>query len=51
MAKAKIIGARAYNYLEVYIAAALIYWATCMLLELMFKLLEKKVSGFKRKVV
>ncbi len=51
MAKAKIIGARAYNYLEVYIAAALIYWGTCLLLEIAFKLLEKKVSGFKRKVV
>ena len=51
MAKAKIIGARAYNYLEVYIAAALIYWGTCLLIEIVFRLLEKKLGNFKRKVV
>ena len=51
MAKAKIIGARAYNYLEVYIAAALVYWGTCLLIEIVFRLLEKKLGNFKRKVV
>lgn len=51
MGKAKILGSRVFSYFEVYIAAALIYWAICLALELIFRLIEKKSKKFERKIV
>jgi L-cystine transport system permease protein len=44
MGEARIIGSRALAYLEVYTAAALIYWGVCFLLEKLFYHLERKAK-------
>ncbi len=50
MGQAKIIGARGLRIFEVYIAVSLIYWATCIVLEQGFRLLEKRLGAFERRV-
>jgi L-cystine transport system permease protein len=40
-----------YRFLESYIAAALIYWGICYIIERVSKLLEKKLSRFRRVAV
>jgi L-cystine transport system permease protein len=46
MGEAKIIGARAYAFLEVYVAVALIYWAICIILEKFFGCLENRMKKY-----
>lgn len=43
-AAAKLIGGRTYRYIEAYVAVALIYWAITIILELVFRYLEKKAT-------
>jgi L-cystine transport system permease protein len=51
MGEAKIIGARAMAYMEVYVATALIYWCICIFLERLFAYLEKRVKRYERPIV
>lgn len=51
MAKARVLGAREFSYLEVYIAAALIYWASCIVLEKIFATVEKKTKKYKKDII
>jgi len=44
MARAKLTGANAYRYFEVFVAVALIYWALCIVIERLGKYLEKKFA-------
>jgi ABC-type amino acid transport system permease subunit len=44
LAKAKLTGANAYRYFEVFVAVALIYWALCIVIERLGKYLEKKFA-------
>jgi L-cystine transport system permease protein len=39
-----------YKYLEAYIAAALIYWGICLIIAQAAKLLEHKLSRFRREL-
>lgn len=41
LASAKIIGGRTYKYFEAYMAAALIYWGICVILEFVFNKIER----------
>jgi L-cystine transport system permease protein len=45
---AKILGARSLRYLEVYISVSIIYWVVCIVLELGFRLLERRLSVSRR---
>lgn len=51
LAQAKILGARVFNYLEVYIAAALIYWLICFIIEVLIKKLEERIKRYERAIV
>ena len=51
LAQAKILGARVFNYLEVYIAAALVYWGICILVEVFIKKLEEYMRRYERAIV
>jgi L-cystine transport system permease protein len=48
MGEARIIGARAYAFLEVYVAVALIYWVTCLCMEKLFGYFEKRMKKFEK---
>jgi L-cystine transport system permease protein len=50
MGQAKIIGGRAYAFLEVYVAVALIYWGICIILEKIFGRLEKRVKKYEKSI-
>lgn len=50
MGLAKIAGARTSRMLEAYIAAALLYWAVCIVLERLLALMEKRLSKNERGV-
>ena len=49
MGKAKIIGGRTLRYFEAYICTAIIYWACCILISIVFKYMEKKINYKQRK--
>lgn len=51
LAQAKILGSRVFNYLEVYIAAALIYWIICIVVEVLIKKTEVRIRRFERSIV
>ena len=51
LAQAKILGARVFNYLEVYIAAALVYWAICIVIEVLIKKTEEYIRRYERAIV
>ena len=51
MAEAKIVGARAFRFFEVYIVVSLIYWVCCFILERLIALLEKRSRHFEGGVV
>ncbi len=51
LAQAKILGARVFNYLEVYIAAALVYWGICIVVELLIKKTEEYIKRYERSIV
>ena len=42
--QAKILAGRSYRYFEAYCSLAIIYWALTIIVELVFKLIEKKMS-------
>lgn len=48
MAIAKMLANQGYNFLEMYLVAAVIYWIICLLLEVGFHYAEKRLSIFKR---
>lgn len=50
MGQAKIIGARGLAYFEVYIAVSLIYWITCVIIEKIISIIEKRMKRFERKI-
>lgn len=50
MAIAKMLANQGYNFLEMYLVAAVIYWVICLLLEVIFHYTEKRLSIFKRAV-
>jgi L-cystine transport system permease protein len=50
MGQAKIIGGRAYAFLEVYVAVALIYWGVCIILEKLFARIERHMKKFERNI-
>jgi L-cystine transport system permease protein len=50
MGEAKIIGARAYAFLEVYVAVALVYWAICIILEKLFGYLENRMKKYEKSI-
>jgi L-cystine transport system permease protein len=49
MGQARIMGARGLAFFEVYVAVALVYWAVCIVFELVLARLEKKIRFFERK--
>jgi L-cystine transport system permease protein len=49
LSSARLIGARASRYLEVYIDAALLYWLVCILMEFVLALLEKRMRKYERR--
>ena len=51
LAQAKILGARVFNFLEVYIAAALVYWAICIVIEVLIKKTEEYIRRYERAIV
>jgi His/Glu/Gln/Arg/opine family amino acid ABC transporter permease subunit len=46
MGQAKILGARGLQFFEVYIVAALVYWAICLVVERLVAALEKRVRRY-----
>lgn len=50
MGMAKIIANDGYNYLEMYLVAAVIYWILCFVFEILFALLEKKMRRYEAKM-
>jgi L-cystine transport system permease protein len=42
LSQALQVASRSYQYLEAYVAAALIYWALCIIIEQAFRLLERR---------
>jgi ABC-type amino acid transport system permease subunit len=44
----KIEANASYRYIEAYIAIALIYWAICILIERLVKLLSKRVNSINK---
>lgn len=46
MGKAKILGARGLQFFEVYVVAALVYWAVCLLIERLVAALERRVRRY-----
>ncbi|MCR4690044.1 MAG: amino acid ABC transporter permease [Lachnospiraceae bacterium] len=51
LAEARILGARVFNYLEVYIGAALVYWIICIVVEVLIKKLEEHIRRYDRSIV
>ncbi|SMC46236.1 amino acid ABC transporter permease [Papillibacter cinnamivorans] len=50
MGVAVVLANRAYNYLEIYIVTAVIYWLLCVLLERVFARMEFRFSRYKVRV-
>ena len=50
MAEAKIVGARAFRFFEVYIVVSLIYWACCFVLERLVAVAERRSRYYERSV-
>lgn len=50
MAKARVVGSRTFSYLEVYIAAALIYWGVCIVLEKLLAIIERRSKKYKKEI-
>jgi L-cystine transport system permease protein len=48
MGQARLMGFKSFSYMEVYIAAALIYWAACFLLERVLGRLEKRSRRYEK---
>lgn len=48
MAQAKVIGSQGYRYFEVYIALAVIYWVSCIIMSAIIDLFEKWMNRCKR---
>jgi L-cystine transport system permease protein len=46
MGKAKILGARGFQFFEVYVVAALVYWGVCLLIERAVAALERRVRRY-----
>jgi His/Glu/Gln/Arg/opine family amino acid ABC transporter permease subunit len=46
MGKAKILGARGFQFFEVYVVAALVYWAVCLVIERLVAALERRVRRY-----
>lgn len=51
MGAAKIVSGRNLRFFEVYIAAALVYWVVCLIVEFLSKLLEQKIDVKRRSSV
>lgn len=51
LAISKMLANQGYNFLEMYLVAAVVYWIICILLEVLFYLLEKRLSQYKKKEV
>lgn len=45
MAQARYVAALSYRYLESYIAAAIVYWLICGVLQMIFKRVELKLQS------
>jgi L-cystine transport system permease protein len=48
MGEAKLIGSKTLRYLEIYIAVSIVYWSLCILLELVFGVVEKRMKMRRR---
>ncbi|MNW70272.1 hypothetical protein D3C74_495170 [compost metagenome] len=48
MGQAKIMGARALAFFEVYVAVSLIYWLVCIIIERGLVVLEKRIRIYER---
>jgi L-cystine transport system permease protein len=44
MGEAKLIGSKTLRYLEIYIAVSIVYWGLCIMLELIFGVMEKRMK-------
>ena len=44
MGKAKVVSGRNLRLFEVYIAAAIVYWIVCIIIEVASKLIEKRID-------
>lgn len=51
MGAAKIASGRNLRFFEVYIAAALVYWAVCLIIEFVSKQIEQKIDVKRKKAV
>ncbi|WP_238900013.1 amino acid ABC transporter permease [Clostridium sp. YIM B02500] len=50
MASAKVIAGRNMRFFEVYIAIAIIYWVICLIIEIVFRKVEKKLNIQEREI-
>jgi L-cystine transport system permease protein len=50
MGRAKLIGARTTAYIEVYVAVALIYWGVCIILEQVFRFIERYLHKYRKDI-
>ena len=46
MGQAKLLGARGLRFFEAYIAAAIVYWTICILIERLIAILEQRIRRF-----
>lgn len=51
LAISKMLANQGYNFLEMYLVAAVIYWIICIILEVLFHVTEKRLSVFKKKEI
>lgn len=51
VAISRMIANQGYNFLEMYTVAAIIYWVICLLLEVLFYYLERKLRKHKRETI
>ena len=51
MAQAKIIGSQGYRYFEVYIALAVIYWISSIIVSFLIRLLESQLNRHRRQAL
>ena len=51
MGAAKVVGGRSLRYFEVFIAAAIVYWVICIILEPLLKRFENKLDVYQKTVV
>ncbi|MRJ45979.1 amino acid ABC transporter permease [Fundicoccus ignavus] len=50
MAQGRIVAARSYRYLEMYIVVSLIYWVVCSILAAFFNAVERRYSQYERRL-